>query len=357
MRLSVIIAAHNEAGTIAGCLEKVLAQEDANFKVIVANDRSTDETGDIVRAMIARHPNLHCIDITELPAGWSGKTHAVTTAAATADGEYLVFTDSDVDWHPRVLATMISLVTRHGFDFLSLYTRIIVGSFWERLLMPACGWVLVLWFHTSPPWGRQTAPVYANGQFLMIRRQAYEKIGGHASVADAIIEDVPLAKKAHAAGLKCHVALAGDLIQTRMYENLRQILSGWTRLYVGALGSRWRIMAGMVTVSVGSLLPLAVLAAIMVWIMVGGSMDVLQWSWLTVALLQLVGMYSVVGRVLPESFSGHIYIWPFPIALFVAVILLAKAFLLMCGLGTISWGGVRYKVHGCRVVTARPGGL
>ena len=136
-RASVIVAAHNEAAGIARCLEKILAQECASFEVIVANDRSTDDTGRIVRAMIVRHPNLRCVDIAELPAGWSGKTHALAAAAAAADGEYLVFTDSDVDWHPRVLATMLNLATRNGYDFLSLWTRGIVGSFWERLLMPA----------------------------------------------------------------------------------------------------------------------------------------------------------------------------------------------------------------------------
>lgn len=353
-RASVIIAAHNEAATIARCLEKVLAQEDASFEVIVANDRSTDDTGRIVRGMVARHPNLRCVDITELPAGWTGKTHAVATAAATADGDYLVFTDSDVDWHPRVLATMLSLATRDGLDFLSLWPRIIVGSFWERLLMPACGWVLALWFSPAPPWARQVTPVLANGLFIMIRRQAYEKINGHTSVADAIAEDVSLARQAHAASLKRYLGSGVELVQTRMYENLQQILCGWTRIYVGALGSRWRIVATMIMLLLGSLLPFVVLAVIACRTATGGGMDALQWSWLTIALLQLGCMYSLVARALPESFSGHIYIWLFPIALLVVLVLLAKALLLMCGWGTIPWGGVRYKVHGWRVVTARP---
>jgi len=352
-RVTVIIAAHNEADTIGRCLERVLAQDYPDLQVIVANDRSTDATGRIVRDIARDHANVQCVDIEELPDGWLGKTHALATAAPHAQGEYLVFTDSDVEWHPATLATVIDLARRERLDFLSLWPKVIVASFWERFWLPACGWVLNIWFHTTRPGRIESTPVFANGQFLMFRREAYEQIGGHAAVRNALIEDVALAQRAHAAGLRRYVGLGMNLIRTRMYENLSQIVRGWTRIYIGALQRRRMVVLSIGALILGCLPPLAVLAVVAMLVGGAGGLGLLGWAWLAAAALHLIAMYSVVYRHIRLGFDGGAYVLFFPLASLGVVALLTYCLPLMGGLGTIRWGNVRYQVRGSRAVRSQ----
>ena len=261
-RVTVVIAAHNEANTIGPCLASILGQGYPNLQVIVANDRSTDGTGEVVRAVAREHAQVRCVDIGELPEGWLGKTHAVSVATRQAVGEYLVFTDSDVIWHPSTLAAAVGLARREQLDFLSIWPRVIVASFWERLLLPACAYSLSLWFRRGPSENDQAIPAYANGAFLLVRRDAYDRIGGHGSVPTEMAEDVSLAKRARDAGLRRGLVLGGDMIRTRMHENLGQIIHGWTRIFIGALGARWKLAASILLAVVGSLTPFIVAIAL-----------------------------------------------------------------------------------------------
>ena len=351
-RVTVIIAAHNEADTIGRCLERVLAQDYADFQVIVANDRSTDATGRIVRDIARDHANVQCVDVEELPDGWLGKTHALATAAPHAQGEYLVFTDSDVEWHPATLATVIDLAQRERLDFLSLWPKVIVASFWERFLLPACGWVLNLWFPGARPGRIESTPIFANGQFLVIHRQVYQKIGGHAAVRDEMAEDVALAQRAQAAGLRRFVGLGVKLFRTRMYESLPEIIRGWTRIYIGALQARWKLLFSIGALMLGCLPPFAVLAAAVVSAS-GGWLASLGWAWVIIAAIHLIAMYSVVYRHFGLAFDGSPHVSLFPLASLGVSVLLVYCVFLMGGLGTIRWGNVRYQVRGSRAVRSR----
>lgn len=351
--VTIIIAAHNEADTITPCLQAVLAQNYPDLKVVVVNDRSTDATGRIVRDLARRHPNLRCIDIQQLPPGWLGKTHAVWAAARHADSEFLMFTDSDVHLHPDALTTAIHLMRAERLDFLTLWPKVIVASFWERLLVPACGWMLNLWFSNDRPARIESTPVFANGSFLVIRKDAYEKIGGHASVPDEIAEDVALARRASRAGLRRYTGFGTNLIQTRMYENLAQIVSGWTRIFIGALGARWKLASCIVVASLGGLSPFVVLFVLAGWAASGGQIGPMQSAWLIAAAVHLVVMYSVTYRLFARGFAGGVYFSLFPLALVGVIVLLIRCLRLIGGAGTIRWGNMRYQVRGSRAVRSR----
>jgi glycosyltransferase involved in cell wall biosynthesis len=351
-RVSVLIAAHNEAETIGRCLERVLTQNYANLQVIVANDRSTDATEQIVRDVAREHPNVECVNIEELPDGWLGKTHALATATPYAQGEYLVFTDSDVEWHPAMLATVIDLAQRERLDFLSLWPKVVVASFWERLLLPACAWVLCLWFPGGRPDRVESTAVFANGQFLVIHRQAYEKIGGHAAVRNEMAEDIALAQRARAAGLRRYVGLGVRLLRTRMYASLTEIIRGWTRIYIGALQARWKLVFSLGALILGCLPPFLVLAAAAVSAS-GDGLTSLGWAWVIVATIHLLAMYSAAYRHFRLVFDGGPYVFLFPLACLGVSALLAYCMLLMGGIGTVRWGSVRYEVRGSRAVRSR----
>lgn len=352
-RVTVVIAAHDEADTIGPCLERVLAQDYPELQVIVANDRSGDATGEIVRDIARDHANVRCIDIENLPEGWLGKTHALSVAARQAEGDWLVFTDSDVIWHPKLLPTVIDLAQRQRLDFLSLWPKVLVLSFWERLLLPACGMVLSLWFRHGRPDRIQSTPAFANGQFLMIRREAYDKIGGHAAVPDEMAEDVALARRARAAGLRRYQMLGRDLLQTRMYENLRQIVRGWTRIFIGALGARWKLILTIVAVLIGHLSPFVIAIVLATRAAGEGSLEVLEWGWLAAAAVHLPAMYSVTYRHFALVYEGGTHLLLLPVALLGVIALLGYCAVLIGGLGTIRWGNMRYRVCGSRAVQGR----
>jgi cellulose synthase/poly-beta-1,6-N-acetylglucosamine synthase-like glycosyltransferase len=351
-RVTVVIAAHNEANTIGQCLASILGQGYPNLQVIVANDRSTDGTGDIVRAVARDHPHVRCMDIGELPGGWLGKTHAVSVATRQADGEYLVFTDSDVIWHPSTLTAALSLARQAQLDFLSIWPRVIVASFWERLLLPACAYSLSLWFRRGRSENDEATPAYANGAFLVVRRDAYDRIGGHESVPTEMAEDVSLAKRARDAGLRRRLVLGSGMIRTRMHENLGQIIHGWTRIFIGALGARWKLAVGILLAVIGSLTPFIVAIALAI---VAGKehFGIMEWVWAIMAGLHLVAMYSVVYRYVGMAFEGGAYVLLFPVGLLGVIALLVYCLLVSSGIGVIRWGQVAYQVQGSRAIRRR----
>ena len=351
-RVSVVVAAHNEANTIGPCLASILGQGYPNLQVIVANDRSTDATGDIVRAVARDHPEVRCIDIGELPDGWLGKTHAVSVATRQADGEYLVFTDSDVIWHPSTLTAAVGLARQGRLDFLSIWPRVIVASFWERLLLPACAYSLSLWFRRGSSEDDEATPAYANGAFLLVRRDAYDRIGGHGSVPTEMAEDVSLAKRAQDAGLRRRLVLGGDMIRTRMHENLGQIIHGWTRIFIGALGARWKLAVGILLAIVGSLTPFIV-AITLALVAAKEPFGTVEWAWAIVAGLHLAAMYSVVYRYVGMVFEGGAYALLFPVGLLGVIALLVYCLLVSSGVGAIQWGQVAYQVQGSKAIGRR----
>lgn len=349
-RVTVIVAAHNEAGGIRACLERIAAQDYPELRVIVANDRSTDATGGLVRGFAKTHPQVTCLDINELPAGWLGKAHALSVAAHQADGELLVFTDADVVWHPRLLWTVTEHMVRERLDLLSLWPKVVVASFWEGLLLPACGWLLLLWCRNRQPERVEQMPAFANGQLLAIRRAAYEQLGGFAAVRDELAEDVALARRAQAAGMRRYMGIGRELLTTRMYENLGQTVAGWTRIFAGVLQARWRMMLSIVAVGVGVWSALAVLIVLAARAGCGAPWGAGSTAWLVAAGVHLAAMYTLLRRHFATSFDGRTYLPLFPLALVGVVVLLVRAALVASGRATVRWGGMRYVVRGSRAV-------
>lgn len=354
LRVSVILAAHNEAAGIRACLERIAAQSRPAAEIIVANDRSTDGTGTLVRELARGDPRIRCLDIAALPPGWIGKTHALACAADQAGGDLLVFTDADVVWHPDLLATLADLMARERLDFASLWPKVLAVGFWERLLLPACGWVLSLWFHPRRPGRIEDTPAFANGQLLAVRRAVYDEIGGHAAVRDDLAEDVALARRAQAAGRRRFLGLGRELLTTRMYESLPQIVAGWMRIYAGALRARWRVAASLAAIALGVWAPLVVLA-VLAGRAAGGTWAAAESAWLAVAAVHLAAMYALLRRELALGLEGRVHVLLLPLALVGVAVLLVRCVLLMSGVGTLGWGGVRFRVRGPRIVAGGGG--
>jgi chlorobactene glucosyltransferase len=224
----VIVPARNEARNIRDCLEGLLTQTYPAEKlcILVVDDESDDGTDRIVDAVAAGDCRVQLLRSGPLKKGWTGKTQACWTGASRCGAvEWLCFVDADMRVEPGLIASAVA-AARHGADFLSLAPRHCLVSFAERLMIP-CG-LYLLGFQqnlmAATEKGRNDPTVA--GQFILIRRSLYRNVGGHASVADAICEDLELARLANTAGAPIALLDGSKLLSTRMYF-------GWSTLWPG----------------------------------------------------------------------------------------------------------------------------
>lgn len=230
-RVSVILPARNEAAHIEECLKALLASTHPSFEVLVVDDHSTDGTGALARRAAAGDPRVTVLDAPDLPDGWFGKQWACHTAVQVARGEILLFTDADTRHGPDLLLLADRALDARGADLLSVMGRQVLGTFWERLLQPQVFLFIFARYGGLETMSRSTDPLdkIANGQFLMVRRTLYDKVGGHAAVRDHVGEDMRLAQEVCRAGGVVHFVDARDHLSTRMYEGLRALLRGWAK--------------------------------------------------------------------------------------------------------------------------------
>ena len=234
--VSVIIPARNESGQIETVVRSALASTYDPLEVIVVDDRSTDDTARKVAILAATDIRLRLVAGRELPPGWYGKPWACQQGADAATGEVLLFTDADTKHHPDLLAHAVSMLRASRADLLTVAPRQLVVSFWERVVMPQIWVMLGTRYHPSTV-NTATRPrdVIANGQFMMFPRASYDAVGGHAAVKGDVVEDLAMAQRVVRLGKKLHFAFAYELMETRMYQNLGQLIEGWSKnLYIGS---------------------------------------------------------------------------------------------------------------------------
>ncbi len=255
-KITAIVAARNEELDLPGCLDGLIAQDYPDLEIIVVDGGSSDGTREVA---LARAPRVRLIDEPPLPDGWVGKNWACRTGAHAATGEWLLFTDADMSYDPTVVRAAYEWGERERSDLVTLASRIEMGSFWERLVMPMYTQMVLTYFR-APRVNRDSSnAAMANGQFLMARRDAYERVGGHDAIRDAVLEDVRLAQEFRRAGLRLRVAWAPDLLSTRMYRDRHELFEGLLRNMHGTRFSAGR-EAGFLLGLIGFFwLPLGVL--------------------------------------------------------------------------------------------------
>src|SRR5271155_2521367 len=226
--VSAIIRARNEEAAIARSVESVAAQPEID-EVIVVNDQSTDGTAAILADLAARIPKLKILNVESLPAGWVGKNYAVSLGASVACGEWLLFTDADTYHMLGSTRRALTDAVDHNAVLVSYSPEQELGSFWERSLIPVVYSRLAVRY----PFARINKPklpdAAANGQFLMVLRDVYQKVGGHAAIAGEVLEDVALARRVKQAGYQIYFTAPIGIIRTRMYLSFSALWQGWTK--------------------------------------------------------------------------------------------------------------------------------
>jgi chlorobactene glucosyltransferase len=232
--VSICIPARNEENNIRRCVEAVLAQDYPDIEVIVLDDRSTDATLTQISDIASRDSRLLPLSGSDLPVGWAGKPHALFQASEVARGEWLCFVDADTFLAPQAISSVYAKALETEADLFTVMTRQILGSFWEKVVMPLVMTALSVGFSPRKVNDPSRRDAVANGQFIFIKRSIYDLIGGHEKVKDQIVEDKAISEQVKWNGHRLVVADGMQVVSTRMYTSLATMWEGWTKnIYLG----------------------------------------------------------------------------------------------------------------------------
>jgi glycosyltransferase involved in cell wall biosynthesis len=342
--VTMLIPAKDEGERIRACIQSALNQDYENLDVIAIDDRSVDRTGEIMDEMAAINPKLSVIHIQpgSLGPGWTGKNNALFTGAQKASGEWLLLVDSDVILQPPALSTSIALAVYKKFDLLSLLPRLETHTIWERSLIPLCSAAAATMYMIALNNVNNMKRVgFANGQFMLISRAAYDTIGGHETVKDRYCEDVEIARIMKARGMRPRVSWGENIAAVRMYSSLPAIIRGWSRIFYAAkVGNPKTEIAAIsfLLASCFSAYAIIIYGIVRMFHPLGNMLDD---AWLIVGVVHLSLMMVMLSYMYRWSKNSGWNALLFPIAGPLLLWVLLKA-LMMCITKKVEWRGTSY---------------
>ena len=255
--ISVLIPARNEERVIAASLASLLASRGVAIEIIVLDDGSTDRTAEIVREIALQDARVRLRSSPRLPGGWNGKQHACYALAKAARSSVLCFLDADVRLAPDALVSMSAFLVRSGSDLVSGFPRQETETPLEWLLLPLIHFVLLSYL---PLAGMRALPVpgfaAGCGQFLMVRRDAYRKSGGHSQIRTTMHDGLLLPQLFRRHGLRTDIADLTHLATCRMYHNAAEVWRGLAKNATEGMATPARILPFTVLLFCGQVLPL-----------------------------------------------------------------------------------------------------
>jgi len=343
--ISICIPARNEERNIRRCVESALGQDYPNLEVIVLDDRSTDATPTLLLDTASRDSRLIPIHGSDLPSGWAGKPHALYQAAAVARGEWLCFVDADTFLAPRALSSVLAKARETEADMFTVMTRQILGSFWEKVVMPLVMTALSVGFSPRKVNDPARRDAIANGQFIFIKRSVYDAIGGHESVKDQIVEDKAISEQVKWNGYRLVVADGLQMVSTRMYTSLAEMWEGWTKnIYLGLRDHPSMLLLG----AFGATLALIAALFLPVWLPLGLIWYFNGGGWMAIGvILQSLLVWGALIYVRANVAFGmgisrwYALITPLGAGVFAAM-MLTSAWKVLSGRG-VTWRGRIYR--------------
>ncbi len=298
LRVSVCVPARDEERVIGRLLDSLRAQTWPDLEILVADDHSSDRTGDIVDEHAARDRRVRRIVPPTLPPGWLGKNHALHVVSEVATGDLLLFVDADTVHHPEAIAVAVAALA--DADVLVALSGQELGSWAEKVVSPYF-WSLVLPAISIAAAEDPEKPNEAmgNGQFALYRASAYRSLAGHASVRDVVVEDVSLVRRMKAAGARYRLIVAPALTRTRMYRSFGEVWRGFSK-NVAVVRPDHRLGDTATTSLVISLVALAELGPFVAfaaggWCWLPGALHLTALVWLRSAVLRRMGSTPAEG--------------------------------------------------------------
>ena len=334
--VSLIFAARDEDEKLAGALRTLLALDYPDLEIIAVDDRSTDATPRILAEYAARDSRLKIVRISELPAGWLGKPHALQHGYEASSGEWLLFTDADVQFAPDTLRRAASVVRERNLDHLTLMCRLEMRGFWEKVVLTFFG----MTFHLSTDPQRVANPKSISyvgiGAFQLVRRSSYEASGTHLRLALEVVDDMKLAKIVRQAGAKSCVGLAEEHVAVRWHAGLGNIVRGVSKNFFAAANFHlWLVVAHVLIIFLVTVVPVAALPFVRGW----------AFAFAAVSATISIGFQAAVGYVLK---ANPLYGLTQPIGAFIYLYMVANSTVLTLRQGGIVWRGTFYSLRELR---------
>ena len=229
--VAVVVPARDEGRNIERCLRSVLGTSYPRLEVIVVDDHSDDDTAAIVTRIASADARVRLLAAPDLPDGWFGKPWACATGAAAARGDTFCFADADTVHSADLLPRVVHAMRRRDVEMLSVAGVQELGGFWEIVLQPQVFAMLALRYGGTETVNRSRRAFdkIANGQFIVITRDAYDFVGGHAAVRGEVAEDLMLAQRVFTLGRRQALVLGVAQLSTRMYTSLGEVVRGWRK--------------------------------------------------------------------------------------------------------------------------------
>lgn len=225
-RVSVVVPARDEERTVEAAIRTLLALDYPSVEVVAVDDRSTDATGGLLDRLAAEDPRVSVRHVKALPVGWLGKTHALAEGAMAARGEWLLFTDADVHFAPDALKRAVAFALRHRLGHFVLFPHLLAPGFLERSFVCAFAVFANLKFRVWQLHRPGTRGFVGMGAFNLVRRDAYEAVGGHAGLALEVVDDVKLGLVLRRSGVPQGAGDSGGLVRVRWQEGFLASLRG-----------------------------------------------------------------------------------------------------------------------------------
>ena len=335
-RVSIIVPARNEEHDIEQTLLRLLALDYDNYEVIAVDDRSSDRTGEII-ARLARSKDAHgilkVISIEALPSAWVGKTHAMWTAAQQATGDWLLFTDADVQFKPDSVRRAIAYAEAERADHVVLFPRMIMKQPGEKMVT---AFFLTLFVFGHRPWkvaNPRTRDHMGVGAFNLIRRRVYESIGTYQALRMEILDDMKLGKVVKNAGYAQRNVFGADLISIRWAKGAMGIVNNLTKNFYAVMSFQWpRALASCVGLAFLNLWPFF------------GALLAHGWARLPYAIA-LASMFSIYAGMSKQSDVPPYYFVLHPVSTILFVYTMLRSMIVTLGRGGVEWRGTFYPLE------------
>jgi chlorobactene glucosyltransferase len=340
--VEIIIPARNEERNISPLLASLLAQRypAGRWRITVVDDASTDRTSQIVAEIARRHPEVRLVSAPPLPAGWTGKNHAMHTGflASSAQAEYLLFVDADTRHAPCMLSTVVRRAQEMQIELLSLVIDVEMRSFWERVIVPQVGELYTLLVGTMDGVNSPGGQAAANGQFLLMRRDLYAMLGALDSVRGDVAEDRAIASAARAAGHHIRLDYGRRLVRARVYSSLGEMWAGYSKTLFWASGhNTWKTLVVALALALYALIPPAALLHALLHGSFRGRANALRY-----APLQLLPMLALRAAICTQVGVPPVYALTYPLGVAIGdAMLLYSAYRVLSGKG-VQWKGRTY---------------
>jgi glycosyltransferase involved in cell wall biosynthesis len=335
-RVAIVVPARNEEADIEQALRRLLALDYENYQLIAVDDRSTDGTGQIMDAVALSSDKLKVIHIRELPPGWMGKTHAMWSAAAQSESDWILFTDADVMFRADTLRRAIAYAEAERADHLVLFPKIIMKRSSEKMMI---AFFQLLFVFGHRPW--KVADPNAKdhmgvGAFNLVRRSAYEAVGTFERLRMEVVDDMKLGKVIKNGGFRQRVAFGDDLIEIRWARGARGVVDNLTKNFFAVMSFQtWRALLSCVGMAFLNILPF-------IGVLIAPGWGRVPYG---VALGSMFCLYAGIwGQA--EIHPWYFFLHPLSTTLFIYTML--RSTFVTLWHGSVEWRGTRYPLDELR---------